>query len=86
MRMWAWLKRWNYALMAYVHRIQFVLFSLILIGVADYFFLYEIFVALAPLELAAAPVLLTIMAILIVRGTIRYMKRKSKEKKHFTFV
>ncbi len=86
MRLRAWLKRWNYALTTYVHRIQFVLFSLILIGVADYFFLYEIFVALAPLELAAAPVLLAIMAILIIRGTVRHMKRKAKEKKHFMFV
>lgn len=86
MRFIAWLKRWNYVMMAYVHRIQFALFSLVLIGVADYFFLYEIFVALAPLELAAAPILLSILAFLLIRGTIRHVKRKAKEKMHFIFI
>ena len=86
MRFVAWLKRWNYLMLAYFHKIQFVLFSLVLIGMADYFFLYEIFVALAPFELAAAPVLLTILAILLIRGAIRHIRSKAKEKKHFLFI
>lgn len=79
-------RRWIYMLMSYVHKIQFLLFSLVLIGVADYFFLYEVFLALAPFELAAAPVLLTILAILLIRGAIRHTKKKAKEKKHFLFI
>lgn len=83
MRLFAWIRRLGYMLQTFVHKFQTLLLSLMIIGIVDYFFLYEILLALSPMALEAAPIILIVLTILAVRGAVRYAKRKSKEKKHF---
>lgn len=83
MRLFAWIRKLGYTLTAFVHKFQTLLLSLMVIGIVDYFFLYELLLALSPMALEAAPIILIVLTILAVRGVAKYAKRKSKEKKHF---
>ena len=58
------------------------LFAIMVMGILEYFFLFEVFVVLLPLALEAGPILIVIILILAVRGIINYSRRKVKENKH----
>ena len=86
MRLIAFFRKLGYRLQAFVHRFQTLLFSIMVIGIVDYFFVYELFLALSPFALEAAPILLVALTVIAVRSAIKYAKRKAKEKKHFLIV
>ncbi|MFC5528522.1 hypothetical protein [Cohnella yongneupensis] len=86
MRLLAFFRRISYTLLTYFHKFQTVILSLMVIGIVDYFFLYEILLAISPMALEAAPVILLILSIIAVRGAVKYTKKKAKEKKHYSFM
>jgi hypothetical protein len=82
------LRRIYYMLIYYYQKFQFIVLSIVVVGIVDYFFLYEILVSLMPLmsilALEIAPVF--ILSIIIIRGIIKFIRKKVKENKHYQFV
>lgn len=74
----------------YYQSLQHFLLSIMVMGILDYFFLYEILVAILPavpiLMLEAGIILAIVTAIMAIRGFIRYTKRKAQANKHFLFL
>jgi hypothetical protein len=84
------LRRIYYMLIYYYQKFQFIVLSIVVVGIVDYFFLYEILVSLMPLmsilALEIAPVFIIILSIIIIRGIIKFIRKKVKENKHYQFV
>lgn len=74
----------------YYQSLQHFLLSIMVMGILEYFFLYEILIAVLPavpiLMLEAGIILAIVTAILAIRGIILYTKRKAKENKHYLFL
>jgi len=78
--------RWTiYKLANYYQKFQVLILSLFIVGIADYFILYEIFVSLSAftpfLLLEISPVIIIVLSVIIIRGAIQSYK-KMKENKH----
>ncbi|RUS45862.1 hypothetical protein [Cohnella sp. AR92] len=71
-----------YKLVFYYQKFQVMILSIFVVGIADYFILYEIFVAASSLLLVElGPVIIIVLSVIIIRGSIRFYK-KTKENKH----
>jgi hypothetical protein len=84
------LKRLMYKFVFYYQKFQFLILSIFVVGLVDYFFLYELLVSIAPLAsvfaLEAAPVLFTVLLIVAIRGIIQLVRKKLKQRKHYSFM
>ena len=89
MKAFDYLRRAYYMLNYYYQKFQLIIMSFVVVGIVDYFFLYEIFIslsALVPLFLVEiSPVILLIVSIFIIRGIVKFIK-KMKENKHLLFL
>lgn len=89
MKVCDYLRRTYYKVNYYYQKFQLIVMSFVVVGIVDYFFLYEIFVSLSALApvflLEIIPVLIIILSILIIRGIIKFIK-KMKENKHLLFL
>ncbi len=89
MKVLDYLRRAYYKLSYYYQKFQLIVMSFVVVGIVDYFFLYEIFVsfsALAPVFLIEiSPVIMIIFSVFIIRGVVKLMK-KIKENKHLLFI
>jgi hypothetical protein len=81
------LRRISYMVIFYYQKFQTIVLSIVVVGIVDYFFLYEIFVSLMPLmsllALEIAPVVIIILSMIIIKGVIKFIRKKIKENKHF---
>lgn len=84
-----YLRRAYYKLGYYYQKFQLIVMSFVVVGIVDYFFIYEIFVSLSALFpvfiLEIAPVIIIILSIFIIRGIVKYIK-KMKENKNLLFL
>ncbi|MNN97041.1 hypothetical protein D3C81_2161240 [compost metagenome] len=59
-------------------------------GIVDYFFIYELLVSLSSVVplflLELGPIVFIILAIITIRGVIKYIQRKAKENKHLLII
>lgn len=86
MKIIRWLSKAKYSFILYYHKIQHYILSLFVIGLADYFFLYELSLSVSSLLVVEAlPLVVVVFTILIIRGLVKYIRRKMKEKNHFLF-
>ena len=78
-----------YKLNYYYQKFQLIVMSFVVVGIVDYFFLYEIFVSISALVpvflLEISPVIIIILSIIIIRGIVKFIK-KMKENKHLLFM
>jgi len=72
----------RFKLFQYYQNIQHLMVSIMVLGILEYFFLYELLIALLPIAIEAGPILIVILIILAVRGFIRYSRRKAQENRH----
>ncbi|TJY43873.1 hypothetical protein E5161_00215 [Cohnella pontilimi] len=84
------LKHAVYKVAFYYQKMQIILLSIFVVGLVDYFFLYEFLMSLAPLAsvlaLEAAPLVLTVLLIVAVRGIILYVRKKMRERKNYSLL
>jgi len=84
-----YLRRVYYMLNYYYQKFQLIIMSFVVVGIVDYFFLYEIFISLSALVpvflVEISPVILLIVSIFIIRGIVKFIK-KMKENKHLLFL
>jgi hypothetical protein len=84
-----YLRRAYYRLSYYYQKFQLIVMSFVVVGMVDYFFLYEIFVSLSALVpvflLEISPFIIIILSIFIIRGIVKFIK-KMKENKHLLFL
>lgn len=86
MRIIEWLKKLVYSLVFYYHKLQYYLLSIVVVGIADYFFLYEVSISLsALLAVEFIPVVIVILGVILFRGLYKYIRRRMKENKHYLF-
>ncbi|MEC0239950.1 hypothetical protein P4H66_08835 [Paenibacillus dokdonensis] len=89
MKAFDYLRRAYYKLSYYYQKFQFIVMSIVVAGIVDYFFIYEILVSLSALVpvfiLEIAPVIIIILSIIIIRGIVKFIK-KMKENKHLLFL
>lgn len=73
----------------YYSKFQLIIMSFVVVGIVDYFFIYEIFISLSALLpmfiLEIGPVLILLLSIILIRGIVKF-KKKMKENKHLLFV
>lgn len=83
-----YIRRAYYRLSYYYQKFQLIVMSFVVVGMVDYFFLYEIFVSLSALVpvflIEISPFLIVIVSIFIIRGIVKFIK-KMKENKHLLF-
>lgn len=80
------LKKLVYSLVFYYHKLQYFLLSLVVVGITDYFFLYEVSISLSVLlTVELIPVVIVILGAILIRGLYKYIKRRMKENKHYLF-
>ncbi|MDQ0112237.1 hypothetical protein [Paenibacillus harenae] len=84
------LKVMKFKLYHYYQSIQHFLLTIMVVGILEYFFLFELLVALLPavpiFTLEAGSILIVIVAVLLIKGFMRYVKKKAKENKHFLII
>lgn len=84
-----YLRRAYYKLSYYYQKFQFIVMSILVAGIVDYFFIYEILVSLSGLVpvlmLEIAPIIIIILSIIIIRGIVKFIK-KMEENKHLLFL
>jgi hypothetical protein len=82
-----WLRKTTYQLVFFYHKIQYYLLSIVVVGIADYFLLYELSMSLiALLAVEAAPILIVIFSVIMIRELIKWIKRKMRDKNHYVFL
>jgi hypothetical protein len=82
-----WLRKTTYQLVFFYQKIQYYLLSVVVVGIADYFLLYELSMSLvALLAVQAVPILIVIFSVILIRGLIKWIKRKMKDKNHYVFL
>ncbi|MEK5255266.1 hypothetical protein NST74_17520 [Paenibacillus sp. FSL F4-0125] len=89
MKAFDYLRRAYYKLSYYYQKFQLIVMSFLVVGIVDYFFIYEIFVSLSALVpvfvIEIAPIIIIILSIIIIRGIVKFIK-KMKENKHLLFL
>jgi hypothetical protein len=82
-----WLRKTTYQLVFFYQKIQYYLLSIVVVGIADYFLLYELSMSLiALLAVEAIPILIVIFSVIMIRELIKRIKRKMKDKNHYVFL
>jgi hypothetical protein len=82
-----WLRKTTYQLVFFYQKIQYYLLSIVVVGIADYFLLYELSMSLiALLAVGAIPILLIIFSVIMIRELIKWIKRKMKGENHYVFL
>ncbi|MRN53759.1 hypothetical protein [Paenibacillus monticola] len=70
----------------YYQKLQFIVLSVVVVGIVDYFFIYELFISLSTLVpvffLEIGPIMLIILSVIILRGVFKFIRKKMKENKH----
>ncbi|MFC5700366.1 hypothetical protein ACFPVX_03640 [Cohnella faecalis] len=90
--MWlhSFFKRFIFTLMHYYQQIQHILLTVFVIGVVDYFFLYEIsvylFATMPMLAVELIPLGVLLVLAIIVWRAAKYVRRKMKDNKHYLMV
>ena len=86
MKTFEFLRRIYFKTVFYCQKFQKMIMSIVVIGIFDYFFLYELLVSLTPLmpllTLEVAPVFIIILSIIMIRGIYKFIRKKLKENKH----
>lgn len=86
MRLLYFLRRVLYTIAFYYQKLQFIVLSVVVVGIADYFFIYELFVSLSTLVpvffLEMGPIIIIILSVIILRGLFKFIRKKMKENKH----
>lgn len=85
-----YIRRTIYKLLYYYQRFQFLVLSIFVVGITEYFILYEILISLTPfipiLLLEVGPIIIIILSVIIVRGVIKFIHKKMKENKHLLII
>lgn len=73
----------------YYSKFQLIVMSFVVVGIVDYFFIYEIVISLSSLVpmfiLEIGPVIIILLSIILIRGIVKF-KKKMKENKNLLFV
>ncbi|CAI6087056.1 hypothetical protein COHCIP112018_05310 [Cohnella sp. JJ-181] len=89
MKVLDYLKRAYRKLGYYYSKFQLIVLSFVVVGIVDYFLIYEIVISLSSLVpmfiLEIGPVIIILLSIILIRGIIKF-KKKMKENKHLLFV
>lgn len=89
MKAFDFVRRAYYKLSYYYQKFQFIVMSIVVAGIVDYFFIYEILVSLSGLipvfMLEIGPIIIIILSIIMVRGIVKFIK-KMKENKLLLFL
>lgn len=89
MKAFDYLRRAYYKLSYYYQKFQLIVMSFVVVGIVDYFFLYEILVSISALVpvflIEISPVIIIILSVFIIRGIVKFIK-KMKENKHLLFL
>jgi hypothetical protein len=82
-----WLRKTTYQLVFFYQKIQYYFLSIVVVGIVDYFLLYELSMSLiALLAVEAAPILIVIFSVIMIRELIKWIKRKMRDKNHYVFL
>jgi hypothetical protein len=82
-----WLRKTTYQLVFFYQKIQYYFLSIVVVGIVDYFLLYELSMSLiALLAVEAIPILIVIFSVIMIRELIKRIKRKMKDKNHYVFL
>lgn len=75
-----------YKMFYYYQKFQLLILPIFVVGITDYFILYELIISLSPfipiLLLEIGPIMIIILSVIIFRGVIRFIQKKMKENKH----
>lgn len=75
-----------YKMFYYYQKFQLLILYIFVVGITDYFILYELIISLSPfipiLLLEIGPIMIIILSVIIFRGVIRFIQKKMKENKH----
>jgi hypothetical protein len=86
MKLVAFLRRMMFRMSYYYQKVHFLILSIFVAGIVEYFFLYEFFMsimAFAPLLAAEIiPVAILIMLAIVVWKGVKYIQKKMDKNKH----
>lgn len=90
MKYYEYLKTMMFMCVHYYQRIQNLVLSLFIIGIVDYFLLYEVSVSLIAtmplLVIELVPVGIFIFTVLVIWRAVKYYRKKMNENKHYIFL